>query len=1204
MAQVADDARARRAVERSRVPASRKGASPENGEVSPSNMARLLWLGGLGAWVFLVLSMVSFDPADPPGKSVAPVREIHEIANWGRQVGAWVSHEVFTIIGSGAWIVALALGGLLFQVAFRGPVKQVVIRGLGVVILAVAFSGFHALIAPTWSSLPQGGGGLIGIAAVHELTLRFGFIGTSMWLLLGGFIGATVAFDHYVVTVPREMWRRSRPALGVAAGAARYVGGKMVRVPAGTGLRVNDVDDDRKLRLAGLGVSPDGTIVPVGAGGRLKGKRKAEEIEHLDEDLGGLGGGGSFDPEDESAKRKPAKAQVPVVSMDEDDDAEADEIEDDEDGVADAPAVFDEAKLREKIARLPVQFNNANKKSASESDLEALRNLRKSEEEADKNYIFPGLDLLSEPEQNFSAEMEVYVREQATALEAAMHQYGIDGEVVGIESGPVITLYQVRLAPGTKVSSIQTVSSDIARSLKAVNLRIVPNTEGLDTVGVEVPNRKKEKVRLKELMTASELTAKMKLPLFLGKDASGTPLIIDLAGLPHMLIAGTTGSGKSVCMNAIIMGFLYTQKPSDLKLVLVDPKMVELSQFKDIPHLMCPVVTEMGKAAAILEWAVNKMDERYELLAEAGCRDIGGYNALGWDELKSRFNPQNELEEAKIPRKLPYMVFVIDELADLMMTNKEVESSIVRIAQKARAVGIHLILATQRPQANVVTGLIKSNMPGRIAFKVASGMDSRIVMDQKGGELLLGQGDMLMLTPRSSTAMRAQGTLVDDGETRRVVKFVKEHSAPSFERSLVAIRNSGLGKVNGNFNTASPEEAEAKAMAAAQEDPLFDKAVEIVLETRRGSVSLLQRRLAIGYTRASRLIELMGIVGIIGEHKGSVAREVVMSEEEWAAIKEILAREGMTDREDTLFGTEPGAPSPVEGLSEIGGGIVLDEDGEPVVARGTGGPPAALTAPTPKKDEAFEVDDDNGSDGTPGTRLGKPKERIGVKTDTEGDPEKVAPKQAINWASASLLSGGAAAGIAAVAGGSGGAGAAASKSSTPAGGTTPTSVARDAGRGGVVEAKKPAPVTAPVVDDSDDEDDGEEDEDSVVDEVEVDEEEGTDVEDSVEVEEEEGEGDGEVVDEAEGEDDGEDAEEELDAAAVGEVETEDEEEEAEVEDAAADDSETDDEDEYEYVEVEEYVEVDEDEDGPEGEADDAGAPRAETRDLNGRKRAS
>jgi len=474
--------------------------------------------------------------------------------------------------------------------------------------------------------------------------------------------------------------------------------------------------------------------------------------------------------------------------------------------------------------------------------------------------------------------MESFVREQAESLENALRTYRIDGEVVGVDSGPVITLYEVRLAPGTKVSALTSVSSDIARALKAVNIRIVANMEGKDTVGVEVPNLKKERVRLKELLRLSrrrgDLDA-MKLPMFLGKDASGEPLIEDLASMPHMLIAGTTGSGKSVCINTIILSFLYTRKPSDLKLVLIDPKMVEMAQFRDIPHLMCPVVTEMGKAAAIIEWAVQKMDERYEILAEAGVRDIGSYNNLGWDELKERIAPQTERDEAKIPRKLPYMVFVIDELADLMMTHKDIEGSIVRIAQKARAVGIHLILATQRPQANVVTGLIKSNMPGRVAFKVASGMDSRIVLDQKGGELLLGQGDMLFLSPKSHKLMRAQGTLVEDDEIRKVVKHLKEVAAPSFERQLVQLRGDG----------EPGDEPDRDGFVSAQEDPLFDKAVEVVLETKRGSVSLLQRRLAIGYTRASRLIDLMGMAGIIGSYKGTVAREVVISPEEWAAMK-------------------------------------------------------------------------------------------------------------------------------------------------------------------------------------------------------------------------------------------------------------------------------------------------------------------------------
>ena len=268
--------------------------------------------------------------------------------------------------------------------------------------------------------------------------------------------------------------------------------------------------------------------------------------------------------------------------------------------------------------------------------------------------------------------------------------------------------------------------------------------------------------------------------MFLGKDASGEPMIEDLTKMPHMLVAGTTGSGKSVCINSIIAGWMYTKRPDELKMILVDPKMVELSQFSDIPHLACPVVTEMSRAAASLEWAVIKMEERYKLFKQLGVKDILGFNELTEDEIYNILDPQTEMEEAKIPTKLPYIVFIIDELADLMMTAKEVEQLIVRIAQKARAVGIHLILATQRPEAKVVTGLIKSNMPCRVAFKVSSGMDSRIVLDAKGAELLLGDGDMMYVSPSSTQASRAQGSFVSPKEIRKIVKHLKEVASTEF----------------------------------------------------------------------------------------------------------------------------------------------------------------------------------------------------------------------------------------------------------------------------------------------------------------------------------------------------------------------------------------------------------------------------------------
>ena len=504
-------------------------------------------------------------------------------------------------------------------------------------------------------------------------------------------------------------------------------------------------------------------------------------------------------------------------------------------------------------------------------------------------YQFPTLELLDNPEGNYSEKAAQLAQEQAIVLTKTLETYGITGEISEIECGPVVTVYSVELEAGTRVARLETISKDIARALTAPNVRIIPNMAGSTAVGIEVPNKQKEKVRLKELMSGGHAQGMM-LPMFMGKDSSGDPLVLDLAKMPHMLIAGTTGSGKSVCMNTIIMSFLYTKRPDELKLVLVDPKMVEMAMFADIPHLACPVVTEMGRAAAILEWAVTKMEERYELLKEAGVRDIKGFNALTEDELRAQMDITDDGEWARVMKKMPYMVFVIDELADLMMTNKEVEQSIVRIAQKARAVGIHLILATQRPQATVVTGLIKSNMPCRVAFKVASGTDSRIVLDQKGAELLLGQGDMLVVTPSQTDARRCQGTLVEDKEARGVVKFLKSVAEPSFERQLLTLRAPSKGEGDG--------EGGADAQNAHKQDELFDKAVEIMIESGRGSVSLLQRRLAIGYGRASRLVDLMGQAGLLGEHKGSQAREVIVTMDEWHRMKELRDQQ---EREGTVF---------------------------------------------------------------------------------------------------------------------------------------------------------------------------------------------------------------------------------------------------------------------------------------------------------------
>jgi S-DNA-T family DNA segregation ATPase FtsK/SpoIIIE len=884
---------------------SSKGAAGRGAE-GRAPVARLAAAAALtAASVFLLVALLTFDPADPPTHAFYPANT--PVQNLCGPVGAWAAYHLIRVLGIGAWVltVFLVLHALLSIAGKRIPFAPV--RLVGVVMIAAAAAAFQAMLAPASGSLPGLSGGILGQWAWAELGARFGPVGTGVWLALLLAIGAIVALDKWIIMAPAwiigvggPVARRAGTAVSAAAAGAGRVGGDLVSGlaerarpsaggagagGAGAGPRMDDLDD-----AADEGRAPEGEEIPVAS--LVRDDEHEDASGRADED--GSDDGAITLDEDEDAELE--ALYEPAAAAD-DEDADDDEpaherrgmapgaYDDDEDDTPGAPQVFDSEALRAKIAKLPIVFGHETRRVATEADLRDLQGV------ADlPGYRFPGLDLLEEPEANFSERLEEFVREQAMALESALRQYRIDGEVTDIESGPVITLFHVKLAPGTKVAALSAVSSDIARALKAVNIRIVSNMAGRDTVGIEVPNTQKEKVRLKELMGKSERFARMKLPMFLGKDAAGEPLIADLTQMPHMLIAGTTGSGKSVAMNTIIMGFLYTKKPSELKLVLVDPKMVEMSQFKDIPHLMCPVVTEMGKAAAILEWATQKMDERYELLAEAGCRDIAAYNDLPWEELRERFNPASPEEEARIPRRLPYMVFVIDELADLIITTKEVENSIIRIAQKARAVGIHLILATQRPQANVVTGLIKSNMPCRICFKVASGMDSRIVLDQKGGELLLGQGDMLYLSPRTSKLVRAQGTLVDDQEIRKVVRFMRDVAGPSFERQLMQIRAGGSLSED-EEKVLKSENNSSASLAAAREDPMFPRAVEIVLETRRGSVSLLQRRLAIGYTRASRLIDLMGIAGIISDHKGSVARDVLITLEEWAAMKAQVERD-------------------------------------------------------------------------------------------------------------------------------------------------------------------------------------------------------------------------------------------------------------------------------------------------------------------------
>ncbi len=509
--------------------------------------------------------------------------------------------------------------------------------------------------------------------------------------------------------------------------------------------------------------------------------------------------------------------------------------------------------------------------------------------------------------------------------------------MVEIETGPVIAQYEVELEAGLRLAKISNLADDLAIALRVPSVRIVAPIPGKNTVGIEVPNENRQLVRLREVIEETNGRAKrMKIPIYLGKDVSGNPMTIDLTTLPHLLIAGRTGTGKSVCLNSIIVSILMSRGPDEVRMLMIDPKMVELNGYSKLPHLMHPVVTDMRKAEAILAWAVDKMEERYQLLSRAGVRHVTVYNQLGEEELRERIQPESEEHWKQIPRQLPFIVIVADELADLMMTaGKEVEQHIIRLAQKSRAVGIHLILATQKPTVDVITGLIKSNLPARIAFQVASRVDSRVVLDEMGADKLLGNGDMLFLLPGTSTLLRGQGTYLSDDEITRVVDFVGTDD-PQFAGELMQLK--------------TKDELEALGAGGLKNrDDLYETAVDIVVRERRGSVSLLQRALGIGYGRAARLVDFMAEDGIVGEYNGSQAREVMISIEDWEAMSRAKAGE--------LASASGGASA--SGANLPGGGLISRPNASPSAIPSTPSPPQRRNRIVPEPDEPSDLEDES-----------------------------------------------------------------------------------------------------------------------------------------------------------------------------------------------------------------------------------------------------
>ena len=539
-------------------------------------------------------------------------------------------------------------------------------------------------------------------------------------------------------------------------------------------------------------------------------------------------------------------------------------------------------KVDEQLTINMLEQEKKNKNSNSNNDDYIENNLFKQEEEKkedkkkevlqlehalvveDEHYEYPPVELLSKGKKASRGSAKM-LADTAAKLQKTLYSFGVSAKVENVSVGPTITRYELKPAEGTRVSKIANLADDIALNLAAETIRIEAPIPGKQAVGIEVPNKEKEAVHLREVIESSEFeNNKSKLSVALGKDVAGKTIIADIGKMPHVLIAGSTGSGKSVCINSIITSIIYNAKPSEVKLVMVDPKVVELSVYNGIPHLLIPVVTDPKKAAGALAWAVQEMDDRYNKFAQKGVRDLKGYNKA--------------IEKENENAKLPQIVIIIDELADLMMVAaKEVEEAICRLAQKARAAGMHLVIATQRPSVDVITGLIKANVPSRIAFAVSSQVDSRTILDSTGAEKLLGKGDMLFYPVGASKPLRVQGAFVSDEEVEKIVDFIKMNAGEvNYSEDIIESIEKG--------NKSDKELLESEA-CEDDSDPFLQEAIETVIETGQASTSFIQRKFKVGYARAGRIIDQMEERGIISGYQGSKPREVLMSKEKWEELK-------------------------------------------------------------------------------------------------------------------------------------------------------------------------------------------------------------------------------------------------------------------------------------------------------------------------------
>ncbi|MEO7725607.1 MAG: DNA translocase FtsK 4TM domain-containing protein [Chthoniobacterales bacterium] len=790
----------------------------------------------LGTGTLLFLALISYVPKDIPtwfpllNTTSAPNRPAQ---NFLGPVGAIVAGLCYFLIGAASYLLAAALLGFGGAKLFHGELK--VSRRLGWIILFIA-SGACLLHLQPWflhdwrrAFKIQGPGGWVGYFFGRHI-FRFAMGKGSVIVLFGIYLTSLI-----LMTGLRPIHLVRQSVLGIRRGfvALRLwlLRRRMRKTDLKGQLEISQQQISKQQRAIEKKLRKKGAPVPEAANGLIAGEEMADRPK---------------------------------------------------------PKVVDTTALPEEPKRKKPSLAELRAKEKARPELSGLTNAPWDAE----NYELPGLDLLDEHdlEGRVAADPAELERIQKTLIDT-LGQFGIEVAAGDITKGPTITRYEVYPAKGVRVDKIVSLERDLARATRAERINILAPIPGKDTVGIELANSRKVKVTLRELMQSTDWTeTKAKLPIALGKDVYGKTIIADLAQMPHLLVAGTTGSGKSVCINALIASMLYRFTPQELRFIMIDPKVVEMQVYNELPHLIIPVVTDPKKVLLALRHVILEMENRYKIFAKTGVRNITGFNGRPPRKTQKEFDaekpgssrneeapPVGSVEEytanlIKVPRddepiipdKLPYIVVIIDELADLMQTAPaDVESAIARITQMARAAGIHIIVATQTPRADVITGVIKANIPSRIAFQVASKIDSRVILDENGADRLLGQGDMLYLPPSTSRLIRAQGVLVTDEEIHRLVDFVSAQSPAAYDMAI-------------HEKISSAESADGTVDVTDEDEDLVEKCLEIIRQEKRASTSLLQRRLRLGYTRAARIVDILEQRGILGPGEGAKPREILV----------------------------------------------------------------------------------------------------------------------------------------------------------------------------------------------------------------------------------------------------------------------------------------------------------------------------------------